>query len=113
MRHLVGSYSLYRKIFKTKDISFFSPKKDQCSLCVCYYEGDESVSNRLKEKFDAHVSEKIAVRELKFKKLAEQNENILCGVLDLQQVIYLPISNESAIFYKSRLSNFNFTFSRH
>lgn len=31
-------------------------------------------------------------------------------VFDLQQVIYVPISQESALFYKTRLSNFNFTF---
>lgn len=110
---LVASFSLYRKIFKSKNLSFFRPKKDQCSLCVSYHNAaDEKTKNDLKNRYSAHIAEKEAARELKSqcKKKAIEDDMTLCGVFDLQQVIYLPISKESAIFYKSRLSNFNFTF---
>lgn len=44
------------------------------------------------------------------KKMAQVDTNILTGSFDLQQVVYLPKSNEDALFYKRRLSNYNFTF---
>ena len=52
------------------------------------------------------------VRQLKedCKNEAIRDQSILCATFDLQQVIYLPISKDSQIFYKRRLSNFNFTF---
>nr|CAH7768720.1 unnamed protein product [Callosobruchus chinensis] len=37
-----------------------------------------------------------------YKQKAKEDLSSLCGVFDLQQVIYLPISNETDIFYKSR-----------
>lgn len=40
---------------------------------------------------------------------AKENANIFCGSFDLQQVIYLPISNDGAVFYKRRLGVYNFT----
>lgn len=108
----IPSYSLYRKVFKRQKLSFFSPKKDQCSLCVTYLGGDVNTKAELKERYNTHISEKISVREKKkiCKEQAKQNSSILCGVFDMQQVIYVPISKESSIFYKSRLSNFNLTF---
>lgn len=38
------------------------------------------------------------------------NNSIVCGVFDLQQVISLPITKESEIFYKRRLSTYILTF---
>lgn len=109
---IIGSYSLFRKIFKQKNLSFFSPKKDQCSLCIAYREGSEDDKAKLKQKYNIHISEKTTAREKKAacKKEAMEDKTMLCGVFDLQQVIYLPRTNESAVFYKSRLSNFNLTF---
>ncbi|CAH1104544.1 unnamed protein product [Psylliodes chrysocephalus] len=36
-----GAYSVYRKVFKSMNLSFHRPKKDQCSLCMSYNNGDE------------------------------------------------------------------------
>nr|CAH7721344.1 unnamed protein product [Callosobruchus chinensis] len=104
--------SSQRKIFNSKNLSFYNPKKDQCTLCVSFREGDEKTKLELKKVFEQHIKEKNRVRELKncHKEAAMSDPTVLCGVFDLQQVIYLPISKESGIFYKSRLSNFNFTF---
>lgn len=106
------SFITYSRIFKKLNLSFHSPKKDQCSLCTTYFEGDETKKTELKEIFEKHVSEKKKVREIKeeCKQKASKDETVLSATFDLQQVLYLPISNESALFYKRRLSNYNLTF---
>ena len=94
------------------NLSFHAPKKDQCSLCTTYREGSQSTKLELAERFQKHTQEKIKVRELKedSKSRVVNDSTFLCASFDLQQVIYLPKSNESALFYKRRLANFNFTF---
>lgn len=106
------SLSTYQRVFESKNLSFHTPKKDQCSLCVMYKTGDSSVKSKLEEKFNKHTKEKNAVRQQKekSKQKAEEDNTFLCASFDLQQVIYLPCSNESAVFYKRRFSVFNFTF---
>lgn len=105
------SMTLYRNVFKSMNLSFHKPKKDQCSLCVTYREGTSEVKEKLQNKYDAHNIEKEEVRRIKneCKNRAIQNITTCCASFDLQQVIYLPQSNESALFYKRRLASYNFT----
>lgn len=106
------SVTLYRNVFQSMNLSFHSPKKDQCSLCNTYWEGTSEVKEKLQERYDRHIKEKEEIRRIKkeCKIRATQNANISCCVsFDLQQVIYLPQCKESAIFYKRRLANYNFT----
>ena len=35
------SFSLYKKAFSKKDLSFHKPKKEQCPLCTTYKAGDD------------------------------------------------------------------------
>lgn len=102
---------LYRKVFRSLNLAFHKAKKDQCSLCLSYRTGDNVRKEQLKARFEKHVAEKMKVREIKqnIKTEALHNSQILCASFDLQQVIYLPQSKESAIFYKNRLANYNFT----
>ena len=108
----VPEFRIYLKLCKQQKISIHRPKKDQCSLCTSYRKGDDNTKEKLKETFDIHISEKTKVRQLKeeCKQQGIDNPNTLCANFDLQQVIYLPISKDSQIFYKRRLSIFNFTF---
>lgn len=79
---------------------------------MTYKLGDPAKKIEIGEAYNAHTAEKVAVRQKKekAKELSKNYPNIVASaVFDLQQVIQLPISNESAIFYKSRLSAFNFT----
>ena len=57
------------------------------------------------------MKEKTRVIELKnsCKNEAMESETTVCASIDLQQAIYLPISNESKIFYRRRLSIYNLT----
>ncbi|CAG9765876.1 unnamed protein product [Ceutorhynchus assimilis] len=97
------SIDLYRKVFRSLNLSFHRPKKDQCSLCMTYKQGEEDVKEKLKDRYEKHRVEKNKEKALK------ENSEIACASFDLQQVIYLPQSRESALFYKRRLANYNFT----
>lgn len=73
---------------------------------MTYKDGNNSVKAKLKDRYDIHIAEKIKVRQIKNEcKLESKSSIYLCGVFDLQQLIHLPISNESALFYKRRLAN--------
>ena len=103
------SYPIYLNVFNGLRLSFYHPKKDQCGLCFTYREGNDDKKRELEDTYQQHIAEKECVRT---KKQQEKNDpDILktCAVFDLQQVIFLPISNDSKLFYKRRLSNYNFT----
>ena len=106
------SFNLYLALCRQQNLSIHRPKKDQCSLCSTFRKGDDATKDKLKEQFNKHIAEKKMVRQLKeeCKNKAIEDPSILCANFDLQQVIYLPISQDSQIFYKRRLYNFNFTF---
>lgn len=103
------SYSTYANVFNSFKLSFHHPKKDQCGICANYRKGDAERRRALEDCYQKHTAEKVAVRAKK--DLARKDKNIknASAVFDLQQVIFLPISNESKIFYRRRLSNYNFT----
>ncbi|CAH2014687.1 unnamed protein product [Acanthoscelides obtectus] len=106
------SYHIYRRVFKSLNLSFHHPKKGQCSLCSSYKEGSTETKAKLEDSFAAHIAEKDSVRKKKkdAKESSQENpEAIASAVFDLQQIISLPRSNESGIFYSRRLSVFNFT----
>lgn len=105
------SYSTYYKIFKGKNLSFHRPKKDQCSLCVSFYKGTEDDKQRLNHRFSLHDKEKNQFRciRTKCKEQAKNDSTILCATFDMQQVINIPISMDNSVYYKRRLSVYNFT----
>ncbi|CAB3232002.1 unnamed protein product [Arctia plantaginis] len=106
------SLSLYRKLFNCKNLSFHRPKKDQCSLCSTYREGTDDIKANLHETYTTHILQKQSFRAKRSERKQEAQKDALtiaCATFDLQQVINLPISNESAVFYKRRLSVYNFT----
>ena len=105
------SVTLYSNVFQSMNLSFHGPEKDQCSLCNTYWEGISEVKKKLQERYDRHIKEKEEIRRIKkeCKIRATPNTNICCVSFDLQQVIYLSQCKESAIFYKRRLANYNFT----
>ncbi|XP_074659568.1 uncharacterized protein LOC141912244, partial [Tubulanus polymorphus] len=104
------SYSFYHTIFKSQNLKFHVPKKDMFAICDRYRTGSEQAQYDIKQ-----VYEKISQRNKKFeikKELKNQSENnpqsyIAC--YDLQQVISLPISKRGELFYKRKLSCYNFT----
>lgn len=108
----IPSFTTYSRVFHGKNLAFHRPKKDQCSLCLSYRQGNEDQKSKLSLRYNRHIAEKEEVRSIKenVKKESQLDSSILCGSFDLQQVISLPISKENSIFYKRRLSNYNLTF---
>ena len=105
------SLSFYKKVFHSLNLKFHHPKKDACGLCEEYSSANEAKKEELHQVYHRHITEKEAVREIKeaAKKAALTSKKYSAHVFDLQQVIYLPQSNRSEIFYKRRLACFNFT----
>lgn len=111
----------YRDIFNTCfNLSFFRPKKDQCSLCLEFDSPSPGVerSNQLIQKYNKHQQEKKRIRELKRadkqasrdKELARSSGNNSRTVtFDLEKVLYCPKAENAELFYRRKLSCFNFT----
>ena len=93
------------------NLTFHSPKKDQCGVCSGYRESTEEERRDLQLAYQQHINEKDKVREIKreSKSTSQENPEIVTAVFDLQQVIYLPMSKRGEIFYKRRLACYNFT----
>ena len=107
----VASVNLYRTVFKEMNLKFHSPKKDCCGVCETYIQGTPEEKENIEEEYLRHSAEKDKVRVLKesAKQRATTDSTFVASVFDLQQVIFLPKSSQSDIFYKRRLSNYNFT----
>lgn len=105
------SLSFYQQRFRDKNLAIHSPKKDQCTLCNSYRCGNQATKQQLLQQFNRHLKEKLAVRKLKavYKKESLQSSSVAVAVFDLQQVISLPQSRESLVFYKRRFHLFNLT----
>ena len=66
-----------------------------------YLRGTEDTRQTIKEEYERHISEKEEVRRLKdlAKERASRNNTFNAAVFDLQQVIYMPKSPRSELFF--------------
>lgn len=102
--------SMYTKILNTEtNIGFHKPKKDQCSLCANFENGDEEGKEKIKEKYEKHLKEKELSRQEKQKDAERADENIGVCCFDLQAVLTTPSGEVNSFFYKRRLATYNFT----
>lgn len=104
-----ASYTTYCNVLNTQNISFHNPKKDMCKICENYKKGDPEKKKELQEIFLQHTKEKEAVRLKKDNAKRETDDSVAVATFDLQQVIYLPQTNDNQLFYKRRLANYNLT----
>ncbi|CAG9761288.1 unnamed protein product [Ceutorhynchus assimilis] len=87
-------------------------KKDYCTLCLSHRKADEKRKLEFEDAYNNHTAEKISVRRKKqeAKETSKLNPSVLAvAVFDLQQIIQLPKSKESALFFRRRISSINFT----
>lgn len=102
--------SMYRHIFNYEfNISFHSPKKDICEICVNYENSNENEKESKKEEYDFHLREKNLSREEKSRDKTKITENFVVACFDLQAALPAPKGDVSTFYYKSRLNCFNFT----
>lgn len=103
----------YADIFETEfNISLFTPKKDQCHICVRYENAEGPDKEKLQSEYDRHQEEKKLSRaeRVKYKEEAKNNDSLL-AVYDLEAVMPVPTGFSSTFFYKSKLNCLNFTVS--
>ncbi|CAB3224101.1 unnamed protein product [Arctia plantaginis] len=84
------SLSLYRKLFKCKNLSFHRPKKDQCSLCSTYRERTDDIKANLHETYTTHILQKQSFRAKRSERKQEAQKDALTiafATFDLQQLI--------------------------
>nr|CAH7755077.1 unnamed protein product [Callosobruchus chinensis] len=102
-----GNYVLYHKIFNEEyNISFFTPKKDQCELCVSYQNAGETDKATMKANFEKHLRQKELSR---IENKRTKNLTTLCCVRSSSSVLLCPKGHTSSFFYVSNLNVFNFT----
>lgn len=96
-----ASLTLFKYVFEEMNLSLFSPKKDQCDVCVGY-----ETKNISEEIYQQHVLKKEEARNEK-QKDKESADKVF--TMDLQSVLLCPKSNVSALYYKTKLIVHNFT----
>lgn len=103
-----ADYQIYYNIFtKEYNISFWSPKKDQCEDCAAYNNAEDK--EPLKIKYYSHLEEKDLVRKEKELDKENANEKCIIAVYDLQAVMPCPRGDVSNFYYISKLNVLNFT----
>lgn len=117
-----ASLRQYRDIFNTCfNLSFFKPKKDQCSVC-CEFQSmteEQKLSQPTKViAYNAHRNAIEKARSLKTEDkalsrdteaMATLGKNVRMVTFDLQKVLYCPRVEIGDYYYKRKLSCFNFT----
>ena len=107
------SYRIYKREFDKYRLSFHQPKKDQCSVCTIFKrKSDTNMTSESDQKeFEEHQKRKEQAREEKIadKEEAMDNPKKHVVTLDLQAVLQAPCGLVSQLYYKRKLSIFNFT----
>lgn len=104
------SYLMYNQIFNTEyNISFFTPKKDQCETCVAYSNADTEEKKKMTDKYESHILEKDLTRVEKDNDKKNENKKVVVAVYDLQAVMPVPKGEVSTFYYVSKVNVLNFT----
>jgi len=112
--HTPVKENVYRKVFcEHFNLSFFKPKKDQCSLCTLYErrKSGGNLSTAFIEQYKQHQLDKTQAREEKSldKHRAQTDQSIYVATFDLQAVLTTPCSLVSELYYSRKLCCYNLT----
>lgn len=103
---------MYETVFNTEfNISFFKPKKDQCSLCESFLNTSLQGRSDIQDKYDNHIKEKNLSRQSKASDVEKSKSgkfSVVC--YDLQAVLTVPNGDISVFYYKRKLNCLNLTF---
>ncbi|CAH2009765.1 unnamed protein product [Acanthoscelides obtectus] len=105
-----GNYLMYSRRFNPEfNISFFLPKKDQCTDCVAFQMASGEDRQNLVSDYETHIAEKDLSRQEKKEDKENSESNVIVAVYDLQAVLQCPRGETSPFYYCSKLNVFNFT----
>ncbi|CAG9773423.1 unnamed protein product [Ceutorhynchus assimilis] len=103
------NYVMFYRIFTEEfNLSFFTPKKDQCEQCVGYQNALNKDKDDLKESYDRHLVEKDLARKDKKIDKEESSCSTIVTCFDLQAVFQCPKGDISVFYYKSKFLNLTF-----
>lgn len=100
-----AKYSMYRHIFLFEfNMSFHSPKKDQCQTCETFKNSNPEEKTALDNSYKTHLKEKEPSREEKNldKTLISDDCKVAC--FDLQAPLPTPKGDVNSFYYKLRLN---------
>ncbi|VEN62189.1 unnamed protein product [Callosobruchus maculatus] len=95
------STASFANIFLDKNYSLFTPKKDQCDICLGF-----KYNHISEDKYRVHLEKKNLARE---EKSRDKEKEKWIFTMDLQSVLMCPLSKASKMYYKSKLVLHNFT----
>lgn len=100
----------YRDIVNSHfNLSFHVPKKDTCDQCHSF-KHTENPSEELKAQYSKHQSNKTLSRAIKNRdKTDALDGRVACATFDFQKVLSCPHGQMSILYYKRKLSCYNFT----
>lgn len=104
--------SLYRHIFNFNfNLEFLQPKTDRCDICEEYRlaKKEKRVNQEMDLEYQSHISRKMIMRGEREKDRENKNPNCAVVCFDLENVINLPKSDVSVLFYKQKLNVYNLT----
>lgn len=102
------SCSKYRNVFGTDyNYSFYSPKKDQCSLCHKYKKDPIKYEALYREHQDRKTSSNEAKQ--RDKERSQNDDTFLSVTADLQSVLQIPSGDVGELYYTRKLCVYNFT----
>ena len=104
--------SKYREIFcQSYNLSFYKPKKDQCSLCNLYESKKASgtLDEETEKKYSEHIERKLEARLQKDqdKEKARKDKSFYVATFDLEAVLTTPCSLVSELYYSRKLCCYN------
>lgn len=108
-------FGVYRNIFCNHyNLSFYKPKKDQCTLCNVYeYRKEQGTNDRsLGDEYQSHQELKQLSREFKMKdkEQAKAESAFEAITFDLESVLPTPHSKVGDLYSKRCLSTYNLSF---
>ncbi|CAH0545868.1 unnamed protein product, partial [Brassicogethes aeneus] len=105
--------SLYRHIFNYNfNLEFLQPKTDRCDVCEDYNlaKKEKRVDDKKESDYKSHIDKKNWMRQKRENdKTKNKNPNRAVICFDLENVINLPKSEVSVLFYKQKLTVYNLT----
>lgn len=109
-----ATYRQYANVFNSFTIGFHKPKKDQCDSCVSFRNSSAEEKEKLAEKHQALIRNTTRGRELKAsdKEMALKKENynrVVVACFNYQKVLSVPKAETSVLYYKRKLSVYDFT----
>ncbi|XP_071054095.1 uncharacterized protein [Onthophagus taurus] len=101
---------MYRYLFKYEfNMSFHTPKKDQCLQCTTFKNSNAEEKDELEQNYKHHIEEKELSRTEKNNDKEKISDLYQVYCFDLQAALPVPRGDVSSFYYKSRLNCYNFT----